>query len=170
MIFPLILIALGIGALAVYASPSGRKWFDEHLFAVKGAATANKTAEEQLEAAAQAAPPTGPAADPALQQVAQRHTTAAKTATQAAAQKTAQIALTAQTPQQRAVATWMAALTLAMQDQIKAFTALQIARGTGGSLSATRRASTAALEMVLAGHRARVATAKDELTKLGVSV
>ena len=161
MIFPLILIALGIGALAVYASPSGRKWFDEHLFAVKGAATANKTAEEHLEAAAQAAPPTGPAAAPALQQVAQRRTTAAKTATQEAAQKTARVAQTAQTPQQRAVAAWMAALTLALQDQIKAFTALQIARGTG--------ASTAALETALAGHRARVATAKDELTKLGVS-
>jgi hypothetical protein len=152
---PLILIALGLGAVAAYEfSPKTHAWIDEHVQAFKDAVAAHKAAEAHLDAVAQAAPSNGaPAPDV---QLAQDHAAAAQAATAVAADKTAKMAQTARTQAQRATATWMAALTLAMQDQIKALAALQIARG----------AEMAAAKMAFDDAVARIARAKSELSRL----
>lgn len=178
MIFPLILFALGLGAVAAYEfSPSTRTWVDEHVRALQDAKGAHSVAEAHLDAAAQAAPPLGAPMSAAQQQVAQGHAATAQAATATAAQKTALVAATARTQAQRAVAIWMAALTLAMQEQIAALTRLQIAKSQLGAprhrtptellqregfqqeLEAAQKAFDAAVE--------RIRQAKIELSKLG---
>lgn len=157
MIFPLVMLALALGAVAAYEfSPTTHQWVDDHVQALKDAMAAHKAAEAHVDAASQAAPLGGTPAPVAQQQVAQDHTSAAHAATVVAAQKTAIVAQTAKTQAQRATATWMAALTLAMQDQIKAFAALQIARG----------AEAVAAQKAFDEAVARIAAAKTELAYL----
>jgi hypothetical protein len=124
MIFPLILLALGIGAVAAYEfSPKTHQWVDDHVQAFKDVTAAHRVVDAHLDAAAQAA------ASPAGAPAAQDHAAAATAANQIAVQATTQMAETAQTDVQRLMTTSMAALTHAMQDQINAFSALQVARG-----------------------------------------
>lgn len=124
MIFPLILLAIGLGAVAVYGlSPTTHQWVDDHVQAFKDAMTAHQAAEAHLEAAA-------PSPDQPPSAAQQDHVAAAHVATQAAAQATAQMATASQTQAQRLATTCMASLTHAMQDQIRALATLQIARGT----------------------------------------
>jgi hypothetical protein len=124
VIFPLILLVLGIGAFATYEfSSTAHQWVDDHVQAFKDASAAHRAADTHLDAAAQASSaPDGAAA-------AQDHAAAAAAANQVAVQATTQMAETAQTQGQRLMTSSMAALTHAMQDQINAFNALQVARG-----------------------------------------
>jgi hypothetical protein len=158
---PLIfLFALGLGAFATYElSPKAHAWVDEH---VRDAIAAHDDADAHLDVAGQIA------AQPVATQegwIAQVHATrdrvlAAHAATSAAASSTAQAAATAKTPQQRAVATWMAALTLAKQDQIRAYAAASQAQAPQARVLAQSQFADAA---------ARVLQAKNELGKLGVN-
>lgn len=161
---PLIfLFALGLGALATYElSPKAHAWVDEHVQAVRDAIAAHDDADAHLDLAGQIA------AQPAATQegwIAQVHATrdrvlAAHAATASAALSTAQAAATAKTPQQRAVATWMAALTLAKQDAIRAYDAAFAAQNAQTRTLAQRQYADAT---------ARVLQAKSELGKLGVN-
>jgi hypothetical protein len=161
MIFPLLLLALGLGTVAAYElSSKTHEWVDEHVDAIKGAITAHQVAEVHLDAA-QAALPPGGASAVAQQQLAQDHAVAALGANATGAHKTAQGAATAQTPSQRAVAMWMAVLTLAMQDQIKMFAALQIAKNQLERAAAQKQYDDAV---------GKIRNAKGELSKLGVNV
>jgi hypothetical protein len=159
MIFPLLLLALGLGTVAAYElSSKTHAWVDEHVDAIKGAIAAHQVAEDHLDAAQAALPPEAPAAQ---QQLAQDHAVAALGANAAGAHKTAQGAATAQTPSQRAVAMWMAALTLAMQEQIKMFAAIQIAQNQVERTLAQKQYDYAV---------GKIRSAKGELSKLGVHV
>jgi hypothetical protein len=162
MIFPLILLALGLGAVTAYElSSKTHEWVDAHVDAIKGAIAAHQGAEDHLNAAQSALPPGDAPAPAAQQQLAQDHAVAALGANAAGAQKTAHGAATAQTPSQRAVAAWMAALTLAMQDQIKMFAALQIAKNQVERALAQKQYDYAV---------DKIRSAKGELSKLGVHV
>jgi hypothetical protein len=158
MIFPLLLLAL----VAVYEfSPRAHEWTDTHVNAIKAAIAAHKVAEAHLNAAQSALPPGGASASATQQQLAQDHAVAAQGANAAGAQKTAHGAATAQTSTQRAVATWTAALTLAMQEQIKMFAALQITQS---------KAEHAAAQQQYDEATGKIQNAKIELAKLGVNV
>ena len=163
MIFPLIIFALGLGVVAAYeGSSKTHAWVDEHVQALKDAVAAHQAAEVHLDAAMQAVPsPGGVSAPAAQQQLAQDHTATAQIATGMTAHKTAQMAQTAQTPVQRAAAGWMAALTFAMQEQIKMFVALQVAKNPQ-ERDVAQKLFDAAVN--------RIRDVKIELSKLGVRV
>lgn len=159
---PLILIALGLGAVAAYEfSPKTHEWVDEHVHAIKDALAALRVAEAHLDAAQATLPPGGASVPADQQQLAQDHATAALGANAAGAQRMAHGAATAQTSAQRAVAIWMATLTLAMQDQIKMFAALQIAKNQQERAAAQKQFDDAVN---------KIRNAKIELSRLGVHV
>lgn len=160
---PLIfLFALGLGAIATYElSPKAHAWVDEHVQAIRDAITAHDVADQHLDVAGQIAAQPAATQEGWLGQVraVSDRVLAAHDATSAAALNTAQAAATAKTPQQRAVATWMAALTLAKQDQVRAFALYQSAGSAQDRIAAQTQ---------FADADARARRAKTELSKLGV--
>lgn len=109
MIFPLILIALGLGAVAAYEfSPRTHTWVDEHARAIQDAILAHRVVDAHLSAARAAEHPVA----------AVRHARAAKTANRAAARSTAVAAETAKTESQRAEVAKSATLVLVREDEI----------------------------------------------------
>lgn len=118
MIFPLILLALGIGVFAAYElSPTTHAWVDTHVQAVKDSLAAHDDAQRHLADAtitATSAPPAAPTPAPMDPAVAQK-LAAAREAAREAAKQSAIAAQTAKSPQEKAVATFMAQRTLAVQ-------------------------------------------------------
>jgi hypothetical protein len=152
VIFPLIFIALGLGAVAAYEfSPRAHTWVDEHVQAIKDAALAHQVADGHLDAAASTTDP----------QLAQQHVDAARAATWQAVQQTTTAAQGAKTDRQRAVVAQTAILNLATQDLLGAVAALQVAksRHIAGELEAAQKAYDATL--------ARLARVKADFARLG---
>jgi hypothetical protein len=154
MIFPLVLLALGLGVVAAYEFfPRAHTWVDEHVQAIKNAALAHQAADAHLDVAASTTDP----------QLAQQHLDAARTAAWQAVQQTTTAAQGAQTDRQRAVVAQTAILNLATQDLLGAVAALQVAktRHVAGELEAAQKAYDATL--------ARLARVKADFARLGVT-
>ncbi len=116
MIPLLVILLLGAGALAAYQfSSKTHAWVDDHVKAVRAALAAHDAAQAHLDESTKA-PPGSPQA--------QAHAENARPAISEGADKVAEAAKTAKTAQQRAVAAQMALLTVALQDQAKAVTAI----------------------------------------------
>jgi hypothetical protein len=154
VIFPLILIVLGLGAVAAYEfSPRTHAWVDEHVQAIKDAALAHQAADRHLDVAASTPDP----------QLAQQNLDAARTAAWMAAQHTTTAAQGAKTDRQRAVVAQTAILNLATQDLLGAVAALQAAKSKNiaGELDAAQKTYDATL--------ARLARVKSDFAKLGAA-
>lgn len=120
---PIILIALGIGAIATYEMSSKAKgWVDEHVKAIEDAFVAHRVADEHLKLAQVPVAHPSDAWSP-LQRIkrtweAAQHAQAATVANKVAAQKTAQAAQTARTEPERQNVVQSAAAVADRQEKI----------------------------------------------------
>lgn len=164
MIFPLVLLALGVAAFATYEiSPKAHEWVDEHVQAVNGALAAHAAATDHLDAV-KASAPTAPPSEGAP------HITAAATNVVIAAKKSieAKKAATAMGDHPAAeaahrVADLVAALTAAKADEIEATSQLQVFQGAGYGHSAHAQL----LQQRIQSAQNREAVLQDQLAMIG---
>ena len=111
MIFPFLLLALGLGAIAAYKfSPTAHAWTDEHVKAIEDAIVAHRVAELHVDAAHASTDPVE----------ASTQLAAAKTATDVQSNRTVDAAKTSQTPDQRTATAASATAVMDRQQRIAA--------------------------------------------------
>ena len=163
---PLLLIAIGAGAIALYmASDHGKATADANLAhrvtdahlaeAAQASQQADQHAAQQQVAQEAGARQEAAAQEAAARQKAAAHAAAAQTATAVAAQKTAEAALAAKTDRERTITSLQADLTEANKDKTVAMQMMQQAAAAlspkpgSGPLDIVQKAKVAAQQQVL---------------------
>jgi len=111
MIFPFLLLALGLGAFAAYKfSPTVHTWTDDHVRAIEDAIVAHRVADLHVDAAHATADPVE----------ASTQLAAAKTANEVASSRTVDASKTSQTPDQHTTTAASATAVMDRQQRIAA--------------------------------------------------
>lgn len=171
MMLPLLLIALGVGAVALYAASSS-----EHRKPTEEAALAHQVTDAHLEASTQAdqqadqhASQQQPAQQAIARQQAATHRAAAHTTNSVGAQKVAEAAPMATTDRERSITSLQADLIEANRAKIVALEVMRRAADLATSQPAMGQAMLASAQASYAAAQERVRATEAALRKLGVS-